>query len=307
MNDRPWPAKSPWYSLKWIIAARPWSFPMSLVSVTVGALIAWVDGPVLWGWHVLVCFGIVCFHATANLYNDYFDTKYGIDQPDSPTARYRPQPILAGLMTPGQLLSQAVILNGVTLLVGAILAFYRTGLVFVIGFAGFLVSLFYTAGPVKLKYRALGEFFVFLMWGPLMVEGSYAVQRQTLSLDALYISAPFGILVALVLLANNIRDIAYDSRQGIETIATVLGEKGSLRLYGALIIAAYLVIIILTVTGIASLWSLVVLLSLPKAVSLTRAFIKKVPETADADTGQFATLFGILLIAGMVAGRMVSQ
>ena len=140
-----------------------------------------------------------------------------------------------------------------------------------------------------------------------MVEGSYAVQRQTLSLDALYISAPFGILVALVLLANNIRDIAYDSRQGIETIATVLGEKGSLRLYGALIVAAYLVIIILTVTGIASLWSLVVLLSLPKAVSLTRAFTKKVPETADADTGQFATLFGILLIAGMVAGRMVSQ
>ena len=75
----------------YFIATRPWSFTMSLISVSIGTLIASEETPVLWGWYILVCFGIVCFHATANGYNDYFDTRYQVDQPDSPTARYRPR------------------------------------------------------------------------------------------------------------------------------------------------------------------------------------------------------------------------
>jgi 1,4-dihydroxy-2-naphthoate polyprenyltransferase len=288
-----------------VIATRPWSFPLSLVSVTLGTLVAAAEGPLLWGWYLLVCVGIVCFHATANVYNDYFDTRYGVDQPDSPTARYRPQPILAGLLTPGQLLSEAIILNTVTLIIGLILTFQRSTFIFWIGFIGFLASLFYTAGPLKYKYRALGEFFVFLMWGPLMVEGSYAVQRQILSLKPLYLSIPFGILVALVLLANNIRDIKNDARQGIKTIAIHLGEKSSLRLYVGLIIAAYLLVIVLVAAGPFSPWCLLIVLSFPKAFSLTRTFMKTVPEAADAITAQFATMFGVLLIAGLVLGRVV--
>lgn len=287
------------------VATRPWSFTMSLVSVTLGLLAAAENGPVLWGWYLLVCAGIVCFHATANVYNDYFDSRYGVDQPDSPTARYRPQVIVAGLLTPRQVLTEAIILNFITLVIGLILTFYRSPLIFWIGFIGFLASLFYTAGPLKYKYRALGEFFVFLMWGPLMVEGSYVVQRQTLSLEALYLSIPFGILVALVLLANNIRDIAYDARQGVKTIAIQLGPRRSLQLYGAFILAAYLFVVGLVIAGSVTLWGLIVFLSLPKAIGLTRMFMKAVPEAADAITAQFATMFGALLIAGLILGRVV--
>ena len=85
---------------------------MSLISVSAGTLIAAEEGPILWGWYALVCIGIVCFHATANICNDYFDTRYQVDQPDSPTARYRPQPILTGMFTPAQLLTEAIILTG---------------------------------------------------------------------------------------------------------------------------------------------------------------------------------------------------
>jgi 1,4-dihydroxy-2-naphthoate octaprenyltransferase len=249
--------------------------------------------------------GIVCFHATANVYNDYFDTRYKVDQPDSPTARYRPQPILAGLFTPGQLLAEGMILNGITIAIGLTLTFQRSMLIFWIGFIGFLASVFYTAGPVKYKYRALGEFFVFLMWGPLMFEGAYAVQRQALSPKVLYLSIPFGILVALVLFANNIRDIEYDSRQGIKTIGIMLGGRLSFWLYAGLILAAYLYILIIVLVGILSPWGLLVFLSLPKAIHLLRMFMQKIPDAADAITAQLDTIFGLLLIAALILNRTV--
>jgi 1,4-dihydroxy-2-naphthoate octaprenyltransferase len=289
----------------YFIATRPWSFAMSLISVSVGTLLAAEEGPILWGWYLLVCLGIVCFHATANVYNDYFDTRYRVDQPDSPTARYRPQPILTGIFTPVQLLTEGMFLNAITILVGLILAFQRSMLVFWIGLIGFLSSVFYTAGPIKYKYRAWGEFSVFVMWGPLMFEGAYAVQRQALSLKVLYLSIPFGILVALVLLANNIRDIDYDSRQGIKTIGILLGGRQSLLVYAGLILAAYLYIIVVVLAGILSPWGLLVFLSLPRAIHLLRTFMKKIPEAADAITAQLDTLYGLLLIAALILNKTV--
>jgi 1,4-dihydroxy-2-naphthoate octaprenyltransferase len=289
----------------YFIATRPWSFTMSLISVSMGTLVAAEDGPILWGWFFFVAIGIVCFHATANIFNDYFDTRYQVDQPDSPTARYRPQPLLTGMFTPRQLLLEGIILNVVTIAIGLLLSFQRSFHVLWIGFIGFLASIFYTAGPIKYKYKAWGEFFVFLMWGPLMFEGAYAVQRQTLSMKALTLSIPFGVLVALVLLANNIRDIAYDSRQGIKTISILLGSRRSLFVYAGLILAAYLYIILMVLAGILSPWGLLVLLSLPKAIHLLKVFSEKIPEAADAITAQLNTLFGLLLIAGLILSRAV--
>lgn len=295
-----------WQRIKeYFISTRPWSFTMSLISVTIGTLLAGEEGPILWGWYLLVCIGILCFHATANVYNDYFDTRYKVDQPDSPTARYRPQPIISGMFTPSQLLMEAIILNGVTVLIGLILSFMRSMLIFWIGLMGFFACLFYTASPIKFKYKALGEFFVFLMWGPLMFEGAYVVQRQVLSLKAFYLSIPFGILVALVLLANNMRDIEYDSRQGIKTIGILLGSKRSFFLYGALILISYLYLILIVGIGLISPWALIVLLSLPKALNLLKDFIKKIPEAADAITAQLNTLFGLLLIFALILNRVV--
>lgn len=289
----------------YFLATRPWSFTMSLISVSAGTLLAAEDTPILWGWYVLVCIGIVCFHAAANTYNDYFDTRYQVDQPDAPTACYRPHPILTGIFTPAQLLKEAIVLNMVTILIGLILSFERSMLVFWIGGIGFLACVLYTAGPIKFKYRAWGEFFVFFMWGPLMFEGAYAVQRQALSFKVCLISIPFGILVGLVLLANNIRDIAYDSRQGIKTIGILLGSKLSFFLYAGLILAAYLYVIGIILGGVLSPWGLLVLLSLPKAIQLLKSFMEKIPEAADAITAQLNTIFGLLLIMALILNKVV--
>jgi 1,4-dihydroxy-2-naphthoate octaprenyltransferase len=290
---------------KYVIATRPWSFTMSLISVTVGTLLAAEEGPIGWTWFAVTALGITLFHAAANVINDYYDTLYKIDQPDSPTAKYRSQPILSGMLTPRQLLWEAVILFALTFTIGLTTAFIRSYHVLWIGIIGLLTSIYYTAGPVKFKYRALGEFAVFMMWGPLMVEGAYAVQRQALSVKALYISIPFGILVALVLFANNMRDIDYDSRQNVKTLSIVLGSHRSYILFAVLIMTAYASVLGMIALGIMSLWGFLIFLSLPKALSLLKTFKEKIPDMADALTAQFDTVFGILLITAILLESMV--
>lgn len=284
----------------YIIATRPWSFTMSVLSVSVGALLAAESGPISWPWFAVTVIGIVIFHAAANVINDYFDTKYHIDQPDSPTAKYRPQPIISGLLSMRELYWEFVVLFAITSVIGVITAYFRTYHVLWIGLIGLLTSIFYTAGPVKFKYRALGEIAVFMMWGPLMIEGAYAVQRHALSMKALYISIPFGTLVALVLFANNMRDIAYDSRRNVKTLSIILGSEKSYILFAALIIAAYAYVLGMVLVGVMSWWGLLIFLSLPKAFSLLKSFREKIPDASDAITAQFDAVFAVLLILAIV-------
>lgn len=283
----------------YIIATRPWSFTMSLISVSVGTLLAARECSISWGWYALTALGITLFHAAANVINDYFDTRYHIDQEDSPTAKYRPQPILSGMLTPRQLLGEAIVLFALTLIIGVTAAALISWHILWIGVVGFLTSVFYTAAPIKFKYRALGEPAVFMIWGPLMIEGAYAVQRRALSLEAFIISIPFGVLVALVLFANNMRDIAHDSRQDVKTLGIILGSGGSYRLFTGLIVLAYVCVLGMILTGVMSLWGFLIFLSVPSAIRLLKIFKKEIPDMADALTAQYDTIFGILLILAL--------
>lgn len=292
---------------KYIIATRPWSFTMSLISVSVGTLLAAREGSVSWGWYALTAVGITLFHAAANVINDYFDTRYHVDQVDSPTAKYRPQPILSGMLTPRELLWEAIVLFALTFVIGMAAAVFVSWHILWIGVIGFLTSVFYTAAPIKFKYHAFGEIAVFVIWGPLMIEGAYAVQRSALSFEALIISVPFGVLVALVLFANNMRDIEHDSRQDVKTLGIILGTRRSYILFTGLIVLAYAYVLGMIITGIMSLWGFLIFFSVPHAIRLLKTFKTKIPDMADALTAKFDTVFGILLILSIFLEAVVMR
>ena len=132
---------------QYIVATRPWSFSMSAISVTLGTLVAWRSGPIHWGAYVAVLVGMVAMHAAGNVLNDYFDSRNSVDQPDSPTVRYRPHPIVGGLMSLRTLV-EGVALLAIATVIGLGLAVFRTPWVVWIALAGFLLTFFYTAGPV---------------------------------------------------------------------------------------------------------------------------------------------------------------
>jgi 1,4-dihydroxy-2-naphthoate octaprenyltransferase len=144
------------------------------------------------------------------------------------------------------------------------------------------------------------------MWGPLIVSGAFYVQRGEFSFHTVWVSVPIGILVALVLLANNIRDIEFDSRVGIDTIATLLGRRWAVRLYQFLVVGVYVVTALLVLSGLLSFWSFLTFLSLPLALKLVKMLQRGIPDDADARTAQLDGAFGILFIMAILLERFLS-
>jgi len=284
----------------WFIATRPWSFSMTVISVSVGSALGAIEGQFSWLLYLLTVTGVVFMHAGTNLLNDYYDVRHGLDTEAAATAQYRPHPIVHGLLPAWQVRLAAYGLFGVASVIGLYLASVSGWVVLCFGLIGVLAGICYTAPPVKYKYIALGEVSVFLMWGPLMVEGAYYVQRHILSLNALLISIPFGVLVALVIFANNIRDIEHDSSRHIKTIAIFLGPRAGIHAYLVIMLLAYISTLIITLSGVLTPWGLLVFLSLPLAIKLLRQMETSIPADADAQTAKLDTAFGVLLVAALV-------
>ena len=288
-----------------LIGSRPWSFPMTLASVLVGSLLA--SG--IWGLNFLdlglVVLGTVLFHGTTNLINDYYDYSSGVDKAGSPTAKYRKQPLVENWFEGKELLVYCVIGYAVVAGVGIYLAFRSGPLVLVFGVLGLAASYFYTGGGVQYKYLGWGELSVLIVWGPLMVTGAYYVQAGTLSLEPVLVSLPLGLLVALVLLANNLRDREYDEEAGVNTIATLLDKKDALIIYFILIMVTYSTLGYLVVAGVLTPWGLLVFLSSPLAYRLMKRFFVEIPNDADAQTAKLDILFGSLLTISLVFENVI--
>ncbi len=286
----------------WFLAARPWSFSMSAISVTIGSVWGLTDG-FRFGGYLLALLGMVALHGATNLLNDYYDVKNEVDTPSSPTVKYRPHPLVENTLNLWQVLTVSLLLYGTGIAIGCYLAATRGWPILLIGIAGVLTAIFYTAPPFNLKYHALGEPTVFLLWGPLAMLGAHYVQTETFSFAIVLISLPFGILVGLVLLANNIRDMAFDEAQGIKTLPVLLGGDRGRLVYGALIFLAFFGVVVMSLLGPLTPWSLLILLALPLVRPVFRIVSGDCPPDADARTAKLDTAFGILLLISILLER----
>ena len=138
--------------------------------------------PVDWGLFLLAVVGLVLAHAANNMINDYFDTTGGVDTDDYVRALYAPHPILSGWVTKRQLgdgdphrqrrSAPRSCCTSPRSAGRSIIAF---------ALAGLFVSVFYVAPPIRLKHHGLGEPGVFLVWGPLMVGGTFLAATGTIA------------------------------------------------------------------------------------------------------------------------------
>jgi 1,4-dihydroxy-2-naphthoate octaprenyltransferase len=289
----------------WFIATRPWSFVMTLVSGGLAGVLAFQAGKLDPYLLTITLVGLVAFHAATNMANDYFDVKHGVDKPEAPTAKYRPHPLLFGLVSGRSFLTVTSTLYAIVLAVGLYLTLVRGPLVLALTLLGLGFSVFYTADPLAFKHRGFGEPVVFLVWGPLMVGGTYFVVTGVFALGPVLASVPIGLLVALVLLANNLRDIEYDSGVDVRTVAAKLGLARGLALYKTLLASVYAATLLLVLFRVLAPWSLLTLLTLPQARGLVRTFTERVPEVADPMTAQLTLHYGLLLLLGEVLGALI--
>jgi 1,4-dihydroxy-2-naphthoate polyprenyltransferase len=288
-----------------LMTSKPQSFLMPVVSASVGVSLAALQGAVYWPSFIATLLGLILLHGGANVVNDYFDYRYHVDTTEVPGGYGNESRVLIQrLLTPRQLLAVGCGLYALSVPIGIYLISLRGMTVLLLGIVGFITGVCYTARPIALKYIALGELAVFFMFGPLIVSGAYFVQRGAFSSLAFWVSVPFGIFVALVLLANNIRDVRFDGAVGISTIATLLGGHRAAMVYQSLVIVAYGLTCLMVALGMLGPFALLTLLSLPVAVKLMGMFRRGVPADADAKTAQLHVVFGILLIIVIQLQRM---
>ena len=287
------------------LSTRPWSFTMTFSSVTMGTLMAAVGGtfsPLL---YLLALGGMIAFHAATNVLNDFFDVRHGVDREGAPTTKYRLHPAAFGQTPLSTTLTMSLGLYAATFAVGFYLAYVTNLSILLVVGAGIIGSVLYTADPVVLKARALGEVTVFAMWGLLIPLGSYMVQRGAFSWSPEAAALPIGLLVALVLLANNIRDIDYDGSVGNRTLAVVLGAARAERVYAGLLWGAYALVVIGIVGQLLPVWSLIVFLTAPSARGLVKMFAGVVPDNADPRTASLAFQFALLYMGSLVVSILV--
>jgi 1,4-dihydroxy-2-naphthoate octaprenyltransferase len=285
-------------SLKtWLIATRPWSLVMTFVSTCLAGILAYASGSFSALIFLLTMAGLLIAHTAANMANDWYDVKHGVDV-NAPTSEYRPHPLLQGQVDKGTYKKVVFSLYGVGLIISLYLTWLRGLPVLVFTVLGVVFGVFYTADPVKLKHHSVGEISVFLAFGPLMVGGAFYALTGVVSLAAMEASVPIGLLVALVLLANNIRDRGFDASVGISTVTTNKTEQQGMTYYKALLSSAYITNILLIWAGVLSPFSVITFLTAPEAYSIVKRFSEKVPLTSDQITAQLALHYGVLLTMG---------
>ena len=269
---------------KWLVITRAAVFSMTVTSGLIGGLLAvgaqQLTGEVSvnWGYLLLAVVGLVVAHAANNMINDYFDLEGGIDTDDYVRAQYAPHPILSGWVTKRQLGAAILLVNAIDL---AILLFFvavRGPLVIAFALGGLFVSVFYVAPPIRLKWHGLGEPGVFVVWGPLMVVGTFFVATGEIPSWAWIASLPYAILVTTVLFGKHIDKIEADTKKGVRTMPVILGERNARLVAQLLMIAFYPIVIGSALIGWIGPWVLLVVLGLPRLISVLGVFSKPKPE-----------------------------
>jgi 1,4-dihydroxy-2-naphthoate octaprenyltransferase len=263
---------------RWIVVTRAAVLPMTLVSGLVAALLAGGQPGLDPRWLALAVVGIVLAHLANNLMNDLYDTQAGSDTASYPRALYAPHPVLAGLVSRRTLIAAIVLVNLADLVILVVLALARGWPVVAFALAGFVLSVAYTAPPLRLKKRGLGEADVLVVWGPLMVGGTFYAATGTITWSVLLASLPYGLLCTTVLMGKHIDKIPFDAPLGIRTLPVLLGERRARAVTLGLMAAFYVLVAGCVAVGAMPWPALAVVLALPRLVKVWPRFRRPPPE-----------------------------
>ena len=303
------PLAIPSLPVRILTACRPWGTPISVVPAIMGAALAVVYGgaPLYWDRLVLAALASWMAHSAANMLSDVADFRAGLDRVPLPVSGS----VARGWLTERQTFALGIGFFLVAGGIGAWLASVSGPVALAVAGAGFVLAVAYTG----LKRIALGDLAVFVAFGPMIALGTWAVFTGSFAWLPFLWMVPFGLVVIAVLHANNWRDMASDREKGIRSVAGILGDRGSLAYYGALIFGPFLLLLGLMIVPrawpsagwVPMPWTFgLAFLSLPAALRLWgRARRRHAPRnplefvTLDGATAQFMLPFGLLSIVAV--------
>jgi 1,4-dihydroxy-2-naphthoate octaprenyltransferase len=208
----------------WVLAARPKTLTGASVPVMIALALAWADGgasafrlvPAV----LCMLFALV-MQVDANLVNDYFDFKKGVDD----ERRLGPKRACAQGWVTLEAMRKAILITTCTAcLLGLPLVAYGGWEMVAVGVACVLFCFLYTT---HLSYLGLGDLLVLVFFGLVPVCATFYLQRGTVTTEALTASLACGLVIDTLLVVNNYRDRDNDKRTGKTTLVVRIGPKAS--------------------------------------------------------------------------------
>ena len=228
--------------VRYVLATRPPFLGMTLFACLIGFGTAAVDAvPLSAGTaFTTLAFALVA-HAAVNVLNDYYDELNGTDRAN--TERVFPftggsRFIQNGVLTAVQVRNFGAALFATVIAAGLALATVSGPGLIGIGAAGLFIGWAYSAPPLALNSRGLGEPCVGLGFG-LIVIGSDYVQRGEMSLLPAAAAVSYALLVMNILYINQFPDRRADAIAGKRHWVVRLGVRRARWGYWAIGVAAY--------------------------------------------------------------------
>jgi len=296
----------------WLTAVRPFAYTASALAVVLGLAISYYCGnPIRWGPFLATLLGVLCFHTAANLLNDCYDHRRGLDTQVFPMSGA----VVRGWLTESQVFRAAALLLVVGVICGLFLTWYAGWVVLLLGGLGALFSVGYTTPKLCFKYVGLGDLAIFFSFGILIVFGTFWVQAQTFHWLPVLWSVPPVLLTNGILHANNWRDLDSDPGRKCRTVATVLGSRGSEAYYRLLVIGPFVLIVTYLILDFIPRLGvrtppvvLVAFFALPLAIHLANVKRHGTPEQfamLDGSTAQLHMLFTVLCAVAFFIARHI--
>ena len=308
----------------WILATRPWSLPASFVPALIAFAYAFwsvksgITYPGGMGWHeplsswsvpswllgIFAVCGAVIFQIAGNLISDYYDFNHGVDRAGTFGSS---RMLVNGVFTPRQILNFGLMALAIGIFIGMLTFLFAGPHILWIGSLGVTGTYFYYI----LKYHALGDLCIFIIFGILVPLGVTYSMMSTLDWHIVAVTAPIGLLIVNILHANNTRDIRDDGKASITTQAMLLGLKCSKYKYVVYTILAYAGILACCILGILPWTCVAVVLTAPIAVRNTKCMFSahstdhpEAIKSLDSMTAQLVIAFGLIQILAIAASTI---
>jgi len=281
----------------WLAASRWRTLPAAVVPVAVGVAVAHVYAAVHWLEASLALMVSLLIQIGTNYANDYSDGIRGTD-----TGRVGPTRLVAGgLASAKSVLAMALSAFFLAGVLGLVVAARTSWWILLVGAASIAAGWFYTGGKHPYGYAGYGEVFVFVFFGLVSVVGTTYVSSGHIPPLAYLASVPVGLLTVALLVINNLRDIPTDLKSSKRTLAVKIGDANTRRLYLALIIVSFALLIPIAVARPVALIALIAAIVARRPWQLVRNGTSGrdlIP--ALAVTGALMMSFGVLLAVGIV-------
>lgn len=289
------------------MATRPWSFPASIMPVSVVIAYMWwasstaeihTDDGIKWWNGFLALIAMALFQAAGNVWSDFNDYIHKVDTAES----YGVKILTSGEFSPREIRRLAIILLCAATGVGLAIAVMSGVFTLLIGFAGLILTLFYP----RLKYNALGDADIFLTYGLLPTIGTSYVLTGTIVWSVLWLALPVGLITVAILHVNNTRDVHTDAKAHIRTFAMLIGHTAAKAVYIMEILLPFAGVALLVWFNVFPVWSLLAMLAIVPALKSVHLMKKSSASdisgiaALDVATAQLQLIFSLLLTASFI-------